>query len=77
MPLPRSSIVRLLSEQYREQGVEPDTIGVIVEIDGEAAYDIDFSEASESGEPKVLKVSQTEVELLAKPGQLRTDPPVG
>jgi hypothetical protein len=77
MPLPRSSIVRLFSEQYREQGVEPDTIGVVVEIDGDATYDIDFSEAGDSGEPKVITVPQIDVELMAKPGQLRTDPPVG
>lgn len=77
MSLPRSSIVRLLSDQYRDQGVDPDTIGVVVEIDGDLTYEIDFSQATEIGEPKVLTIPQTEVELMAKPGQLRTDPPVG
>lgn len=80
MPLPHASIIRLLSDQYHAQGVEPDTIGVIVEITGDQTYDVDFSQAGQEGEktgtPRVLTVPQTEVELMAKPGQLRTDPPV-
>ena len=81
MPLPRSSIVRLLSDQYGEQGVGPDTIGVIVEVDGDEKYDVDFSRADanaeRNGESRIVTVPQSAVELMAKPGQLRTDPPVG
>jgi hypothetical protein len=73
MPLPHSSIVRLLTNRYQDSGVGPDTIGVIIDAHGTETYEVEFPHSEDNRVPQLLTVSQAEVELVAKPGQLRTD----
>ena len=44
MALPYLSIVRLVSDQLREEGVEPGAIGVIVDVYNDDAYEVEFSD---------------------------------
>lgn len=42
MPLKQFTFVRLRTDRYRDRGVEDGAFGVIVDVYGEDAYEIDF-----------------------------------
>jgi len=43
MPLPRFATVGLLSEDYRSRGVRAGDTGVILDVYGDTAYEVEFS----------------------------------
>ena len=44
MPLPLHSLVRLLSDRYRGEGVGAGATGTIVEVHDAEAYEVEFSD---------------------------------
>lgn len=42
--LPNYSRVRLLTDRYRSEGVSVGAIGFVIEIYGDAAYEVEFSD---------------------------------
>ena len=43
MPLDSRSLVRLLSDRYRTEGVHPGAIGVILDVYDDGSYEVEFS----------------------------------
>jgi hypothetical protein len=43
MPLPQFSLVKLLSDDYRSRGVLKGDTGVILDVYGDKAYEVEFS----------------------------------
>lgn len=46
MSLPQFSVVRLLSDRHRDEGVSIGATGTIVEVYDEEAYEVEFSDAN-------------------------------
>ena len=44
MTLPYLSLVRLKSDRHRAEGVEAGALGVVVEVYGDGAYEVEFSD---------------------------------
>lgn len=66
MTLPLFSEVRLITDRYKDDGLKIGDLGVIVEVYGDEAYEVDFSD--EQGITiACLAVQKDEVELMRLP----------
>lgn len=69
MPLPQFSAVRLISNRYRDRGVDAGAVGRILDVYGDEAYEIEF--AREDGTTIAwFALPQDEVELVRLPQAL-------
>jgi len=69
MALPSLSLVRLISDAYRDRGVNAGDIGVILEVYGDGAYEVEFSRA-DGTTIAWFAVSQHEIEPVAESAEI-------
>jgi Domain of unknown function (DUF4926) len=69
MALPQFSAVRLLTDHYRAEGVPVGAVGRILDVYGDEAYEVEFSEP-DGTTIAWFAVPQDEVELVKLPASL-------
>jgi hypothetical protein len=61
---PYLAIVRLLSDQYRDEGVSAGAIGVVVEYWGDGFYEVEFSNESNGETIALLTLPASDVDIV-------------
>lgn len=69
MVLPQFSAVRLLSDRHRDKGVEAGSIGRILDVYGEEAYEVEFSRP-DGTTIAWFAVPPNEIELVELPAEV-------
>jgi hypothetical protein len=64
-PLPLLSIVRMKGGRHRARGIEPGATGVVVDVYGDDAYEVEFSD-SEGITIALLTLARGEFDLVSE-----------
>ncbi len=64
MTLPGLSQVRLLTDRYRDKGVPAGTLGTILEVYDDGAYEVEFSDPADGTTIALLSLAEEEVEAV-------------
>lgn len=71
MTIPLLSAVHLRGDRAKEEGLPAGAIGFVVEIYGDEAYEVEFSDTAGTT-IALVTVAQDDVEVVAEPGVVGT-----
>ncbi len=59
--------VRILTDRYRSKGIEPGSLGFVVEVLGDDVYEVEFSNPATGETIALLTLPASDIEVVEQP----------